>query len=97
MSGTLTSPSGAPVEIPVTVPVTVNGQPIPVINNLNPGKELYALFDEAYPLPAPDGRRSAPFAPYLVYVPDDFALSLAFSGWPNDGPRSPTRAPAIRC
>jgi hypothetical protein len=43
-------------------------------------KELYALFDEAYPLPAPDGRRSAPFAPYLVYVPDDFALSLAFAG-----------------
>jgi hypothetical protein len=43
-------------------------------------KELYALFDEAYPLPAPDGRRSAPFAPYLVYVPDDFALSLSFSG-----------------
>jgi streptogramin lyase len=43
-------------------------------------KELYALFDEAYPLPAPDGRRSAPFAPYLVYVPDDFALSLCFSG-----------------
>jgi len=46
-------------------------------------KELYALFDEAYPLPAPDGRRSAPFAPYLVYVPDDFALSLAFSGGGN--------------
>ena len=43
-------------------------------------KELYALFDEAYPLPAPDGRRSAPFAPYLVYAPDDFALSLCFSG-----------------
>jgi hypothetical protein len=43
-------------------------------------KELYALFDEAYPLPAPDARRSAPFAPYLVYVPDDFALSLCFSG-----------------
>ena len=43
-------------------------------------KELYGLFDEAYPLPAPDARRSAPFAPYLVYVPDDFALSLCFSG-----------------
>ena len=43
-------------------------------------KELYALFDEAYPLPAPDARRSAPFAPYLVYVPDDFALSLCFLG-----------------
>src|SRR6516225_7129558 len=44
-------------------------------------KELYRLYDEAYPLPAPDARRSgAPFAPYLVFVPDDFALSLAFSG-----------------
>jgi streptogramin lyase len=44
-------------------------------------KELYGLFDEAYPLPAPDARRTgAPFAPYLVYVPADFALSLAFSG-----------------
>jgi hypothetical protein len=47
-------------------------------------KELYGLFDEAYPLPAPDERRTgAPFAPYLVYVPDDFALSLAFSGGGN--------------
>jgi len=43
-------------------------------------KDLYALFDEAYPLPAPDGRRSAPFIPYLVYAPADFALSLSFSG-----------------
>jgi ethanolamine utilization protein EutQ (cupin superfamily) len=43
-------------------------------------KELYALFDTVYPLPAPDGRRSAPFVPYLVYEPDDFALSLCFSG-----------------
>jgi hypothetical protein len=43
-------------------------------------KELYGLFDEAYPLPAPDGRRSAPFVPYLVWAPDDFALSLCFSG-----------------
>jgi hypothetical protein len=46
-------------------------------------KELYAIFDETYPLPAPDGRRSAPFAPYLVYAPDDFALSLCFSGGGN--------------
>ena len=43
-------------------------------------KELYGLFDEAYPLPAPDGRRSSPFAPYLVWSPDDFCLSLCFSG-----------------
>lgn len=41
---------------------------------------LYGLFDEAYPLPAPDGRRSAPFAPYLVYPPPDFTLSLWFGG-----------------
>jgi hypothetical protein len=46
-------------------------------------KELYALFDEAYPLPAPDGRRSAPFIPYLVWSPDDFCLSLCFSGGGN--------------
>jgi len=47
-------------------------------------KELYGLYDEAYPLPAPDARRTgAPFAPYLAYVPDDFALSLAFSGGGN--------------
>jgi hypothetical protein len=46
-------------------------------------KDLYALFDEAYPLPAPDGRRSAPFIPYLVYAPSDFALSLCFSGGGN--------------
>jgi hypothetical protein len=43
-------------------------------------KALYGLFDEAYPLPAPDGRRSAPFAPYLVYAPTDFTLSLWFGG-----------------
>jgi hypothetical protein len=43
-------------------------------------KDIYALFDEAYPLAAPDARRSAPFAPYLVYAPTDFALSLCFSG-----------------
>jgi len=41
---------------------------------------LYGLFDEAYTLPAPDGRRSAPFAPYLVYPPPDFTLSLWFGG-----------------
>jgi hypothetical protein len=47
-------------------------------------KALYALYDEAYPLPAPDGLRTgAPFLPYLVYAPEDFALSLAFSGGGN--------------
>jgi hypothetical protein len=43
-------------------------------------KELYALFDEAYPQPKDGSRRLAPFVPYLAYVPDDFALSLCFSG-----------------
>jgi hypothetical protein len=43
-------------------------------------KALYALFDEAYPQPADGSRRSAPFVPYLAYVPDDFALSLSFAG-----------------
>jgi hypothetical protein len=43
-------------------------------------KELYALFDEAYPQPKNGSRRSAPFVPYLAYAPDDFCLSLCFSG-----------------
>ncbi len=46
--------------------------------------EIYALFDEAYPQPAnPLLRRAAPLAPYLAYAPDDFALSLVFSGGGN--------------
>src|SRR5271167_1383717 len=45
---------------------------------------LYALFNEAYPQPKnPLERRKAPFAPYLAYVPDDFALSLSFAGGGN--------------
>lgn len=43
-------------------------------------KDLYALFDEAYPQPRDGSRRAAPFVPYLAYVPSDFALSLAFAG-----------------
>jgi streptogramin lyase len=43
-------------------------------------KELYALFDEAYPQPKDGSRRAAPFAPYLALVPPDFALSLCFAG-----------------
>jgi len=43
-------------------------------------KDLFGLFNEAYPQPADGSRRSAPFVPYLAYVPDDFALSLAFAG-----------------
>lgn len=43
-------------------------------------KQLFALFDEAYPQPKDGARRKAPFVPYLAYVPDDFALSLCFAG-----------------
>jgi hypothetical protein len=46
-------------------------------------KELYALFDEAYPQPKDGARRSAPFVPYLALTPNDFALSLCFSGGGN--------------
>ncbi|HEU5430386.1 MAG TPA: hypothetical protein VFU81_01920, partial [Thermomicrobiales bacterium] len=43
-------------------------------------KDLYALFDEAYPQPANGSRRAARFPPYLAYEPPDFALSLCFAG-----------------
>jgi hypothetical protein len=43
-------------------------------------KELYALFDQAYPQPKDGSRRSAPFVPYLAPVRSDFALSLNFAG-----------------
>ena len=43
-------------------------------------KELYALFDEAYPQPKDGSRRAAPFVPYLAYTPPDFVLSLCFAG-----------------
>ena len=43
-------------------------------------KELYALFDEAYPQPKDGSRRKAPFVPYLALTPPDFALSLCFAG-----------------
>ena len=46
-------------------------------------KELYTLFDRAYPQPKDGSRRAAPFAPYLAYVPPDFVLSLSFSGGGN--------------
>jgi streptogramin lyase len=46
----------------------------------NAPKELYALFDEAYPQPKDGSRRAAPFLPYLSLVPPDFALSLCFAG-----------------
>jgi hypothetical protein len=43
-------------------------------------KELFALFDEAYPQPKDGSRRAAPFLPYLSLVPPDFALTLCFAG-----------------
>ena len=43
-------------------------------------KELYALFDEAYPQPKDGSRRKAPFVPYLAWSPPDFMLSLCFAG-----------------
>ena len=43
-------------------------------------KDLYALFDEAYPQPKDGSRRKAPFLPYLAYAPPDFALTLCFAG-----------------
>jgi uncharacterized protein (TIGR03000 family) len=43
-------------------------------------KELYALFDEAYPQPKDGARRKAPFVPYLAWSPPDFVLSLCFAG-----------------
>jgi hypothetical protein len=46
-------------------------------------KALYALFDEAYPQPKDGARREAPFVPYLALTPNDFALSLCFSGGGN--------------
>ena len=43
-------------------------------------KELFALFDRAYPQPKDGGRRKAPFLPYLGFAPPDFALMLCFAG-----------------
>ncbi|HKD84958.1 MAG TPA: hypothetical protein VKB58_09445 [Terriglobales bacterium] len=43
-------------------------------------KDLFALFDQAYPQPQDGARRAAPFAPYLVLAPPDFALALCFAG-----------------
>lgn len=43
-------------------------------------KEIFALFNEAYPQPKDGSRRNAPFVPYLAWCPPDFALSLCFAG-----------------
>ena len=43
-------------------------------------KELFSLFEEAYPQPADGARRTAPFVPYLAWTPPDFMLSRCFAG-----------------
>jgi hypothetical protein len=43
-------------------------------------KDLFALFEEAYPQAKEGLPNAAPFAPYLLYAPNDFALILRFSG-----------------
>jgi hypothetical protein len=43
-------------------------------------RDLYALFEEAYPQVKEGLPNAAPFAPYLRYAPSDFALVLRFSG-----------------
>ena len=42
--------------------------------------DLFALFEEAYPKAKEGSPNAAPFAPYLQYAPNDFALILRFSG-----------------
>jgi hypothetical protein len=43
-------------------------------------KDLFALFEEAYPQAKEGLPNAAPFVPYLLYAPNDFALILRFSG-----------------
>jgi hypothetical protein len=43
-------------------------------------KDLFALFEEAYPQMKEGLPNAAPFAPYLQFAPNDFALILRFSG-----------------
>ncbi len=43
-------------------------------------KELFALFEEAYPRTKDGALDAAPFVPYLQFAPTDFALVLRFSG-----------------
>ena len=49
-------------------------------------KELFALFEEAYPLTKEGALNAAPFVPYLQFVPSDFALTLRFAGGGNYAP-----------
>jgi hypothetical protein len=43
-------------------------------------KDLFALFQEAYPQAKEGLPNAAPFVPYLQHAPNDFALILRFSG-----------------
>jgi hypothetical protein len=43
-------------------------------------KDIFALFDEAYPQPKDGARRNAAFLPYLGFAPPDYALMLCFAG-----------------
>jgi hypothetical protein len=43
-------------------------------------KDLFALFEEAYPQAKEGLPNAAPFAPYLLFAPNDLALILRFSG-----------------
>ena len=49
-------------------------------------KDLFALFEEAYPHTKEGILNAAPFVPYLQYAPNDFALILRFAGGGNYAP-----------
>ena len=49
-------------------------------------RDLFALFEEAYPLTKEGALNAAPFVPYLQFVPSDFALTLRFAGGGNYAP-----------
>ena len=49
-------------------------------------KDLFALFEEAYPQTKEGLLTPMPFVPYLQYPPEDFALILRFAGGGNYAP-----------
>jgi hypothetical protein len=49
-------------------------------------KDLFALFEEAYPQTKEGLLTVTPFVPYLQYAPEDFALILRFAGGGNYAP-----------